>query len=79
MTGNEVKSMIHNSGVKLWEVASVLGMNDGNFSRRLRKPFSPSEVERIIEITNNLAAQRDASRTETTPPQIAVLENMEED
>ena len=58
MDGTEVKAMIRNSGVKLWEVADKLGMNDGNFSRRLRKPFSTEEVKRITEITESLASSR---------------------
>lgn len=56
MSGAEIKALIQNSGVKCWQVAAELGMNDGNFSRRLRKPFSEAEtaeiksiIERIIE------------------------------
>ena len=66
MTGAEVKAMIKNNGVKLWEVAAALGVNDGNFSRRLRKPFSPEEVEHINEITKRLAAQSAASYAENS-------------
>ena len=50
MTGSEIKRMITESGVKLWQVGAALGMNDGNFSRRLRKPFTDTEVQRIREI-----------------------------
>lgn len=54
MTGQEIKSMILESGVKLWEVAELWGLNDGNFSRRLRKPFNDNEVNRIKEIIRKL-------------------------
>lgn len=57
MNGQEVKAFIKGAGVKLWEVAEVLGMSDGNFSRRLRKPFGNEEVENIKCIVNELAKQ----------------------
>ena len=47
MTGAEIKQLILDSGVYCWQVAERLGLNDGNFSRRLRKPFSADEIERI--------------------------------
>lgn len=57
MSGQEVKAFIKGAGVKLWEVAEALGMSDGNFSRRLRKPFSNEETENIKCIVNELATQ----------------------
>lgn len=54
MTGQEIKSMILESGVKLWEVAELWGCCDSNFSRRLRKPFNDNEVNRIKEIIRKL-------------------------
>lgn len=59
MTGSEIKSMILSSGLKLWQVAQALGLNDGNFSRRLRKPFNDSEVARIKDIIAELSTQND--------------------
>ena len=56
MSGTEIKELIRNKGVKLWEVAAKLGMNDGNFSRRLRKPFNEEEVEHIRGIVERIAA-----------------------
>lgn len=47
MTGAEVKALIKASGLKCWQVAAELGLNDGNFSRRLRKPFNDAEIDRI--------------------------------
>lgn len=55
MTGAEIKEMIKSSGLKLWQVADAYGMNDGNFSRRLRKPFNTEEVQKIKEIINSLS------------------------
>ncbi|MGN0574464.1 MAG: hypothetical protein ACI4J2_00400 [Ruminococcus sp.] len=62
MTGSEIKSMILSSGLKLWQVAQALGLNDGNFSRRLRKPFNDSEVARIKDIIADLSAQNNPEK-----------------
>ncbi len=50
MNGHEVKELILSNGVKLWQVAELWGCTDGNFSRRLRKPFNADEVERVKDI-----------------------------
>lgn len=54
MTGTEIKQMIKASGLKLWQVAQLWGCSDGNFSRRLRKPFNAEDVERIKNIIAEL-------------------------
>ncbi|CDF03201.1 putative uncharacterized protein [Ruminococcus sp. CAG:624] len=58
MTGTEIKSMIKASGLRLWQVAQALGINDGNFSRRLRRAFNEAEVEKIKSIINELNTQK---------------------
>ena len=58
MQGAEIKKMIHEAGLKLWEVAELWGCTDGNFSRRLRKPFNSDEVERIKAIIAELTADK---------------------
>lgn len=58
MTGTEVKSMIKGAGLKCWEVAYAMNMQDSNFSRRLRKPFNENEVNNIKEIINKLPPKR---------------------
>lgn len=50
MSGAEVKQLILESCVKLWQVAIKWGLTDSNFSRRLRKPFDVAEVERVKAI-----------------------------
>lgn len=54
MTGAEIKSIIQDSGLKCWQVAKLWGLNDGNFSRRLREPFNNEEVSRIKDIIAEL-------------------------
>lgn len=54
MTGQEIKSLILNSGLKCWQVAYEWGISDGNFSRKLRRPFNESEVKRVRDIIAKL-------------------------
>ena len=61
MTGQEVKRLILSEGVKCWQVADALGLTDGNFSRRLRKPFSVEEVERIAAIIAEIKAKKETA------------------
>lgn len=58
LSGSEVKRLVLDNGLKLWQVAERWGLTDGNFSRRLRKPFNASEVERIKEIITDIKAKR---------------------
>ena len=59
MTGAEVKNMIKGAGLKCWEVAYAMNMQDSNFSRRLRKPYNENEVNNIKEIINKLSAEKE--------------------
>ncbi|MDE6729261.1 MAG: hypothetical protein K2J71_00595 [Oscillospiraceae bacterium] len=59
MTGTEMKALIHNAGVKCWQVAEALGMHDSNFSRRLRKPFSKEETAKINAIIEDLVEMQE--------------------
>ncbi len=43
------------AGVKLWQVAERLGINDGNLSRKLRRELPEEEQKRILEIIQDLA------------------------
>ncbi|MBQ9541944.1 hypothetical protein [Ruminococcus sp.] len=60
MTGNEVKQLIQSAGLKCWQVAELWGVNDGNFSRRLRRPFNDEEVKRIKAIIKELEKTKTA-------------------
>ena len=57
MTGADIKQMIKTESVKLWQVAELWGVNDSNFSRRLRKPFNAAEVEKIKAIIKQIKAK----------------------
>ena len=54
MYNKDIRTEATNSGVKLWQIAEKLGINDGNFSRKLRKELSPEEKAKIREIIAEL-------------------------
>lgn len=44
-------------GVYLWEIARELGVNDGNFSRKLRSEFTDEQKTEIREIIDRLSVR----------------------
>ena len=48
MANEEIKRAVVESGLKLWQVAAKLGLNDGNFSRKLRFELSDRVKENIF-------------------------------
>ena len=54
MCNQEIREAAKENGVKLWQVADRLGMNDSNFSRKLRKELPDSDRKRILDIIKNL-------------------------
>lgn len=59
MNGAQVKEIIFSAGLKCWQVAELWGVNDGNFSRRLRKPFSDADVARLKGIIQQLSEKNE--------------------
>ncbi len=52
MRNQDIRNEVTNAGLKLWQIAEKLGINDGNFSRMLRKELSDekkAEIRAIIE------------------------------
>lgn len=58
MTGKEIKALILANGLKCWQIANELGMNDGNFSRKLRKPFDEKDVAAVKAAIAKLSAAK---------------------
>lgn len=56
----EIRRAAKSAGVRLWQVAERFGINDGNFSRKLRRELPPEEREKILGIIKDLAAERAA-------------------
>lgn len=59
MKNKDIREAAKQAGVCLWEIAERLGMNDGNFSRKLRKELSGQEREKIMEIINKVAKEKE--------------------
>lgn len=52
MKNQDIRNEIKAAGLKLWQIAEGLGINDGNFSRLLRRELSgekKAEIRSIIE------------------------------
>ena len=53
----EVRSAAASAGVKLWQIADALGVNDGNFSRKLRKELPQAEKAKIFAIIESIPTE----------------------
>ena len=54
----DIREAAKKAGVCLWEVAAEYGMNDGNFSRKLRKELPQEEKQNILEIIDRLSKEK---------------------
>ncbi len=57
MANDKIREAAARSGVRLWQIASRLNLNDGNFSRRLRFELPKEEQEKILAIIAELAKE----------------------
>ena len=58
MYNKEIRNAAKSVGVRLWQVAAAYGMNDGNFSRKLRQELPQEEKEKILAIIDRLAQEK---------------------
>ncbi len=54
----EIREAAKSAGICLWQVAEKIGVNDGNFSRKLRKELPQQEKEHILTIIDTLAKEK---------------------
>lgn len=54
MANEDIRKYAKESNVKMWQIANVLNINDGNFSRKLRFELSEFEKQKIIQIIESL-------------------------
>ena len=54
----EIRMAAKKCGIFLWEVAAACGINDGNFSRKLRKELPEEEKKNILAIIDRLAQEK---------------------
>lgn len=57
MANQDIRRAAGGTGVKLWQVANALGVNDSTLSRKLRKELPPDEKEKIFSIIDRLAKE----------------------
>jgi predicted XRE-type DNA-binding protein len=60
MKNEDIRQVAKTAGVKLWQVAEVVGVNDGNFSRKLRHELPEDEKQKILEIIDRLSKEASA-------------------
>ena len=58
MANTNIKSKDAENHVKLWKIADKLGITDGTFSKKLRKELTAEEKAKILEIIDEVAAER---------------------
>lgn len=54
MKNVDIKTEAMNAGVRLWQIADKLGINDSSLSRKLRKELSSEEKTKIRAIITEL-------------------------
>lgn len=57
---NRIRTSIYANGLRHWEVADALGINEATLSRKLRHELPEDEEQRILEVIENLRRERDA-------------------
>lgn len=54
LINQKIREQISNNNLKYWQIADKLNINDGNFSRLLRKQLSKEKEEEILKIIEEL-------------------------
>lgn len=58
MQNTVIREAAKENGVLLWQIAERLHINDGNFSRKLRRELPAEERETILGIIAEIAAEQ---------------------
>jgi hypothetical protein len=56
LKNQDIRKAVDEEGLKLYQVADKLNLNDGNFSRKLRNELSTEEKAKIYQIIKELKA-----------------------
>lgn len=59
MKNKDIREVAKQAGVCLWQIAERLGMNDGNFSRKLRRELTQEERDKIMGIIAELEREKE--------------------
>ncbi len=55
MNNKDIRNAAGGYGIRLWQVAEAIGMNESAFSRKLRRELPPEERGKILEAIEKLA------------------------
>ena len=61
MVNKEIRRAAAMYGLRLWQVAEAVGMNDSAFSRKLRRELFPEEKKRVLAAIEKLAREADGN------------------
>ena len=57
LANTEIREAAKRNGVRLWQVAEVIGIADATLSRKLRRELPASERERVMSVIEKLAGE----------------------
>lgn len=57
MNNKDIRNAAGGYGIRLWQVAEALGMNESAFSRKLRNELPQEEKEKILAVIQKLAKE----------------------
>jgi len=58
LKNERIRELAKSKGILLWQIADKLGITDGNFSRKLRHEFTQEEQQKIMQLIDELAEER---------------------
>ena len=61
MANEKIKQAAKEAGVKLWEVAEIVGVTDSTFSKKLRRELAEELQQTILAEIKRLAAEKEAA------------------
>lgn len=59
MKNQEIRMLVKQTSVRMWQVAEELGMQDSAFSRKLRWELPAEEKEKILQIIQKLSEEKE--------------------
>lgn len=57
MTNQKIRTALEKAGMRQWELAELLGVSEGNFSRRMRRELPAAEQKRICSLIQKHAQE----------------------
>ena len=57
MNNRDIRNTAGGYGIRLWQVAEAIGMNESAFSSNLRKELHQEEKEKILAVIEKLAKE----------------------